>query len=60
MEYQDYQDYPEKSIFFLIFGGSQWSGRGLEGFLELVRFILAGYGPVRTHLDPIRPDFYDF
>ena len=60
MEFRDYRDFPGKSGCFLIFLGSRGSRRGLERFLEVVRFILTEYGPVWSHLDPIRLDFYDF
>ena len=59
MDYRDYRHFPGKSDLF-IFLASQGSRRGLERFLEVVCFILAGYGPERTHLNPIRPDFHDF
>ena len=41
---------------FLIFLGSQRSGRGLESFLEPMRFILTEYGPVASLMDPNRLD----
>ena len=51
--------FPENHDFF-IFLRVPGPPRGLERFLEVVCFILAGYGPVLSHLDPIRPDFHDF
>ena len=40
--------------------GSQRSGRHLESFLEVARFFLIESGPISNHMDPIRPDLYDF
>ena len=50
--------FPENLICFNLFGVPEVRG-GLEGFLEVVRFILTEYGPVRSDMDPNRPDSYD-
>ena len=49
--------------FFLDFGpetGSRRAGRFFKRFLEAVGFILAEFGPERSHGDPIRDQKYGF
>ncbi len=40
--------------------GSRKAGRGLKKMLEVVRFILAEFGPKPSHGDPIRGQSYGF